>query len=116
MGIAESVAQRIADGDVSKTIHGKKLIKLDTDRIFSAEPPLSGQYEGVLKLLAEIKQSGNVILFIDKFHELVGSVRSLLSADIERILKPALAQGEIQVRQILKSWLVERVPMVSITL
>ncbi|KAL6658727.1 hypothetical protein ACP70R_002767 [Stipagrostis hirtigluma subsp. patula] len=95
--IVEGLAQLIAKGDVPETLRGKKVISLDVG-ILVAGTEYRGQLEERLKhLLQEIKRSGNIIVFIDEVHTLVGAGKCRESAiNVANIFKPALARGELQ--------------------
>ncbi|KAB2633106.1 ATP-dependent Clp protease ATP-binding subunit clpA CD4B [Pyrus ussuriensis x Pyrus communis] len=95
--IAEGLAQRIATGDVPETIEGKKVITLDMG-LLVAGTKYRGEFEERLKkLMEEIKQSDEIILFIDEVHTLIGAGAAEGAIDAANILKPALARGELQV-------------------
>ncbi|OEL38616.1 Chaperone protein ClpC4, chloroplastic [Dichanthelium oligosanthes] len=93
----EGLAQLIARGDVPETMQGKKVISVDMGR-FLAGTKYRGEFEERLKnLLEEIKKCGNIILFLDEVHTLVGAGAAAEGAiDAANILKPALARGELQ--------------------
>ncbi|XP_010929657.1 ATP-dependent Clp protease ATP-binding subunit ClpA homolog CD4B, chloroplastic isoform X2 [Elaeis guineensis] len=94
--IAEGLAQRIANGDVPETIEGKKVITLDMG-LLVAGTKYRGEFEERLKkLMDEIKQSDEIILFIDEVHTLIGAGAAEGAIDAANILKPALARGELQ--------------------
>ncbi|RDX61549.1 hypothetical protein CR513_60212, partial [Mucuna pruriens] len=107
--IAEGLALRIVNGDVPKTIEGKKIvldkyfrgvlndvISLDMS-LLVAGTKYRGEFEERLKkLMEEIKQSGKIILFIDEVHTIVGAGAGEGAMDAANILKPALARGELQ--------------------
>ncbi|ONK66369.1 uncharacterized protein A4U43_C06F7050 [Asparagus officinalis] len=94
--IAEGLAQRIANGDVPETIEGKKVITLDMG-LLVAGTKYRGEFEERLKkLMEEIKQSNDIILFIDEVHTLIGAGAAEGAIDAANILKPALARGELQ--------------------
>ncbi|CAM0875010.1 unnamed protein product [Alopecurus aequalis] len=94
--IAEGLAQRIATGDVPETIEGKTVITLDMG-LLVAGTKYRGEFEERLKkLMEEIKQSGEIILFLDEVHTLVGAGAAEGAIDAANILKPALARGELQ--------------------
>ena len=95
--IAEALAIRIAEGNVPIRLKGKQLYLLDLTSLV-AGTQFRGQFEGRIKsLIEEIKEFGNVILFIDEVHNLVGTGDSEGSMNAANILKPALSRGEIQV-------------------
>uniref|UniRef100_A0A7N0URN7 Uncharacterized protein n=1 Tax=Kalanchoe fedtschenkoi TaxID=63787 RepID=A0A7N0URN7_KALFE len=94
--IAEGLAQRIANGDVPETIEGKKVITLDMG-LLVAGTKYRGEFEERLKkLMEEIRQSDDIILFIDEVHTLIGAGAAEGAIDAANILKPALARGELQ--------------------
>ncbi|KAJ1267116.1 hypothetical protein BS78_07G031800 [Paspalum vaginatum] len=95
--VVEGLAQLIARGDVPETMQGKKVISVDMGRLV-AGTKYRGEFEERLKnLLDEIKHCGNIILFLDEVHTLVGAGAAAEGAiDAANILKPALARGEIQ--------------------
>ncbi|CAN8253436.1 unnamed protein product [Cochlearia groenlandica] len=94
--IAEGLAQRIASGDVPETIEGKKVITLDMG-LLVAGTKYRGEFEERLKkLMEEIRQSDEIILFIDEVHTLIGAGAAEGAIDAANILKPALARGELQ--------------------
>ena len=101
---AEGLAQRIANGDVPETIEGKKVITLDMG-LLVAGTKYRGEFEERLKkLMEEIKQSDEIILFIDEVHTLIGAGAAEGAIDAANILKPALARGELQVIFSCKVW------------
>lgn len=94
--IAEGLAQRIATGDVPETIEGKKVITLDMG-LLVAGTKYRGEFEERLKkLMEEVRQSDEIILFIDEVHTLIGAGAAEGAIDAANILKPALARGELQ--------------------
>ncbi|VFQ81852.1 unnamed protein product [Cuscuta campestris] len=94
--IAEGLAQRIANGDVPETIEGKTVITLDMG-LLVAGTKYRGEFEERLKkLMDEIKQNDDIILFIDEVHTLIGAGAAEGAIDAANILKPALARGELQ--------------------
>ena len=95
--IAEGIAQKLADGDVPFRLQGKELYMLDLTSLV-AGTQFRGQFEGRVKaLIEEIKTAGNIILFIDEVHNLVGTADSEGTMNAANILKPALSRGEVQV-------------------
>ena len=95
--IAEGIAQKLADGDVPFRLQGKELYMLDLSSLV-AGTQFRGQFEGRVKaLIEEIKTAGNIILFIDEVHNLVGTGDSEGTMNAANILKPALSRGEVQV-------------------
>lgn len=95
--IVEALAQRVIVGDVPDTLQGKRLVTLDMGSLV-AGTKYRGEFEERLKkVLEELKNSGNCVLFIDEMHTLVGAGAAEGAVDAANILKPALARGEIQV-------------------
>ncbi len=95
--IVEGLAQRIAAGNIPESLRGKRLVSLDLGSMV-AGAKYRGDFEERLKnAIAELRQDGNVILFIDELHTIVGAGATNGSIDASNILKPALARGEIQV-------------------
>ncbi len=95
--IAEGIAQRIASGNVPMSLQGKELYLLDLTSLV-AGTQFRGQFESRVKgLVAEIKKEGNIILFIDEVHNLVGAGDAEGSMSAANIFKPALSRGEMQV-------------------
>ena len=94
--IVEGLAQRIVDGDVPTTLEGKRIIALDLGLLI-AGAKYRGEFEDRLKaVLKEVEQkAGEIILFIDEIHTLVGAGASEGSMDASNMLKPALARGEL---------------------
>lgn len=95
--IAEGIAQRIVEKDVPFHILDKEVYLLDLTALV-AGTQFRGQFESRVKgLIDEVKMEGNVILFIDEVHNLVGTGDSEGSMNAANILKPALSRGEVQV-------------------
>ncbi len=95
--IAEGIAQRIAAGNVAAKLADKELWLLDLTALV-AGTQFRGQFESRVKgLVDEVKREGNIILFIDELHNLVGTGEAEGSMNAANILKPALSRGEIQV-------------------
>ncbi len=94
--IAEGIAHRIVSGDVPETLKTKRIVALDMGALV-AGTQFRGQFEERLKaVIKEVQESeGEIILFIDELHLLVGAGRTDGSMDAANILKPALARGEL---------------------
>lgn len=94
--IAEGLAERIVQGNVPEIIKNKEVLSLEMGTLLAGSK-YRGEFEDrVVKLLDEVKKQGNVILFIDEIHTIVGAGASEGSVDAANILKPALSRGEIQ--------------------
>ena len=94
---AEGLAERIASGDVPEELLDKKLLSLDLSGMV-AGTKYRGEFEERIKnTLAEVKKAGNVILFIDELHTIVGAGSAEGAVDAANIIKPALGRGEIRV-------------------
>ena len=95
--IVEGLAQRIVKGDVPETLKNKKLVALDLGALI-AGAKFRGEFEDRLKaVLKEISNAaGNIILFIDELHTLVGAGAAEGAIDASNMLKPALARGELR--------------------
>lgn len=95
--IAEGIALRIAEGNVPEEFLEKRIITLDIGNVV-AGTKYRGEFEARLtKIIDEVKNDGNIILFIDEIHMLIGAGGTEGSVDASNILKPALSRGEIQV-------------------
>lgn len=95
--VAEGLAARIVSGDVPFMLSGKKVISLNMASVI-AGTKYRGEFEERLKnLIDEIIDAGNIILFIDEIHTLIGTGASEGSLDAANILKPALSRGELQI-------------------
>ena len=93
--LVEGLAQRIQGGDVPTSLQNKRVVALDMSSLI-AGAKYRGEFEDRLKaVIDEVKQSGNIILFIDEIHTIVGAGASEGSMDAANILKPALARGEL---------------------
>jgi ATP-dependent Clp protease ATP-binding subunit ClpC len=94
--IVEALAQRIINGQVPETLQGKRLLTLDMGALV-AGTKYRGEFEERLKkVIEEIRNSGNCILFIDEMHTIVGAGAAEGAVDAANILKPSLARGELQ--------------------
>ena len=95
--VVEGLAQRIIEGNIPELLKGKRLFSLDVGAMI-AGTKYRGEFEERIKnILNEVKAAGNVILFIDELHNIVGAGATEGSMDAANILKPMLARGEMQV-------------------
>ena len=95
--IVEKLAMEIVEGDVPPTLIGKRVVTLDMGALV-AGTKYRGEFEERLKkVIAELKQAGNCVLFIDEMHTMVGAGAAEGAVDAANILKPSLARGELQV-------------------
>jgi len=93
--LVEGLAQRIQSGNVPTSLKNKRVVALDMSSLI-AGAKYRGEFEDRLKsVIDEVKESGNIILFIDEIHTIVGAGASEGSMDAANILKPALARGEL---------------------
>jgi ATP-dependent Clp protease ATP-binding subunit ClpC len=94
--VVEGLAQRIVSGDVPETIRGKQLYTLDLGALVAGSRYRGDFEERLKKVLKEIRTRGDIILFIDELHTLVGAGAAEGAIDAASILKPMLARGELQ--------------------
>ncbi|MDK2824439.1 MAG: ATP-dependent Clp protease ATP-binding subunit ClpC [Clostridia bacterium] len=94
--IAEGLAQRIVDGNVPEVLKDKRVVALDMGSLVAGSKYRGEFEERLKKVMEEIRQVGNVILFIDEMHTLIGAGAAEGAIDAANILKPALARGELQ--------------------
>ncbi|MCU4186973.1 ATP-dependent Clp protease ATP-binding subunit [Acidiferrimicrobium sp. IK] len=94
--IVEGLAQKIVSGDVPETIKGKQLYTLDLGALVAGSRYRGDFEERLKKVLKEIRTRGDIILFIDELHTLVGAGAAEGAIDAASILKPMLARGELQ--------------------
>ena len=95
--ICEGLAHKIVEGNVPETLKGKRVVTLDLSSMV-AGAKYRGEFEDRLKKsIEEIRNAGNVILFIDELHTIVGAGAAEGAIDAANILKPLLARGEIQI-------------------
>lgn len=94
--IVEGLAQKIAMGDIPEVLRNKKIISLDLSAMV-AGAKYRGEFEDRMKkALEEVKADGNIILFVDEIHTIIGAGAAEGAIDASNILKPSMARGEIQ--------------------
>jgi ATP-dependent Clp protease ATP-binding subunit ClpC len=94
--VVEGLAQRITNGDVPELLKGKQIYTLDLAALVAGSKYRGEFEERLKKVMKEITQRGDIILFIDELHNLVGAGAAEGAIDAASILKPALARGELQ--------------------
>ena len=94
--IAEGLAMRIAAKEVPQTLVDKRVVTLDLSALVAGSKYRGEFEERIKKVIAEVIQTGNIILFLDEIHTIVGAGGAEGSIDASNILKPSLARGEIQ--------------------
>lgn len=94
--IAEGIAQQIVSGEVPPILQGKRLMTLDMGSLVAGTKYRGEFEERMKKIINEIYHDGNVILFIDELHTLIGAGSAEGAVDASNLLKPALARGELQ--------------------
>jgi ATP-dependent Clp protease ATP-binding subunit ClpC len=94
--ITEGLAQRIIEGNIPELLKDKRVVSLDLSSMVAGSKYRGEFEERIKKAIAEIKEVGNIILFIDEMHTIVGAGAAEGAIDASNILKPSLARGEIQ--------------------
>ena len=94
--IAEGLAQKIIAGDIPETLKNKRIVSLDMAAMVAGSKYRGEFEERIKKVMAEVKASGDVILFMDELHTIIGAGAAEGSIDASNILKPSLSRGEIQ--------------------
>lgn len=95
--IVEGIAERIVTGMVPDTVLGKRVVSLDLSGIVAGSKYRGEFEERIKKVLGEVTKAGNILLFIDEIHTIIGAGGAEGAIDASNILKPALARGEVQV-------------------
>ena len=95
--VAEGLAQQIVKNEIPSTLKDKRVMMLDMGTVVAGTKYRGEFEERMKKVVDEIKKSGNVILFIDEMHTLIGAGGAEGSVDASNILKPSLSRGEVQV-------------------
>lgn len=94
--IVEAIAQRIVEGTVPEAVRNKRMVTLDLSGVIAGSKYRGEFEERIKKIIGEVTKSGNVLLFIDEIHTIIGAGGAEGAIDASNILKPALARGEIQ--------------------
>lgn len=94
--IVEGLAQRIVNGIVPDTVVDKRLLTLDLSGMVAGSKYRGEFEERIKRVIAEVQQAGNIILFIDELHTIIGAGGAEGAIDASNILKPSLARGELQ--------------------
>ncbi len=95
--IVEGLAERIVSGNVPETIKNKRLLTLDLSAMIAGSKYRGEFEERIKKLIAEVRADGEVLLFLDEIHTIIGAGGAEGAIDASNILKPSLARGEIQI-------------------
>ena len=95
--IAEGLAEKIIAGDIPESLKNKRIVSLDISGMIAGAKYRGDFEERIKKTLGEVKKAGDVILFIDEIHTIVGAGSAEGAVDAANILKPLLARGEVQV-------------------
>ncbi len=94
--IAEGLARMMADGNVPENLAGKRLVSLDMSAMVAGSKYRGEFEERIKRVIGEVIRSGNVIMFMDELHTLIGAGGAEGSLDASNILKPSLSRGEVQ--------------------
>lgn len=94
--IAEGLAQKIMEGNIPDTIKDKRVLSLDLSGVVAGSKYRGEFEERIKKIISEVIQDGNVLLFLDEIHTIIGAGGAEGAIDASNILKPSLARGELQ--------------------
>ncbi len=94
--IVEGLAQRIAEGTVPDSVKGRRLLILDLSGMVAGSKYRGEFEERIKRVMDEVRQAGNVLLFVDELHTMIGAGGAEGAMDASNILKPALSRGELQ--------------------
>ncbi len=95
--VVEGLALKIVEGDVPETIADKRLLTLDLSGMVAGSKYRGEFEERIKRVIAEVKAAGNILLFIDELHTIIGAGGAEGAIDASNILKPSLARGEVQI-------------------
>ncbi len=94
--VVEGLAQRIVSGDVPRTVKDKRVLTLDLSGMVAGSKYRGEFEERIKKVIREVEEDGNVVLFLDELHTLIGAGGAEGAIDASNIMKPSLARGELQ--------------------
>ncbi|GHV40357.1 ATP-dependent Clp protease ATP-binding subunit ClpC [Clostridia bacterium] len=94
--IAEGLAQRIVSGTIPETLKGKRIVSLDLSALVAGSKYRGEFEERIKRVMSEVRTAGNVLLFVDEMHTIIGAGAAEGSIDASNIMKPALSRGELQ--------------------
>ncbi len=94
--IVEALAQKIVDGNISRSMQGKRIMTLDLSGMVAGSKYRGEFEERIKKVIEEVISAGNIILFVDEIHTMIGAGGAEGAIDASNILKPSLARGELQ--------------------
>lgn len=95
--IAEGLAQKIVSGNVPETIKDKRVLTLDVSGMVAGSKYRGEFEERIKRVISEVREDGNILLFIDEIHTIIGAGGAEGAIDASSILKPSLARGELQI-------------------
>ena len=95
--VAEGLAQKIISGNVPETIKDKRVLTLDISGMVAGSKYRGEFEERIKRVINEVKEDGNILLFIDEIHTIIGAGGAEGAIDAANILKPSLARGELQI-------------------
>jgi len=95
--IAEGLASKIVEGNIPETIKDKRVLTLDLSGMVAGSKYRGEFEERIKKVISEVKEDGNVLLFLDEIHTIIGAGGAEGAIDASNILKPSLARGELQI-------------------
>ncbi len=95
--VVEGIATRLAAGDVPESLRGKRLVSLDLTALVAGTKYRGDFEERVKQILKEVTKAGDVILFIDELHSIIGAGSAEGAIDASNMIKPALGRGELQI-------------------
>lgn len=94
--VVEGIAQKLSDGDVPDSLKGKRLVSLDLTSMVAGTKYRGDFEDRVKQIIKEVERAGDVILFVDELHSLIGAGSAEGAIDAANIMKPALGRGELQ--------------------